>query len=105
VHGGEIPLLLSLPNCRGASVLRLHGIAMARALLAPLPGATAREAHRDERRAQIVSAHTQAILGSRKQLGARDPRAREIFAQLGGQVIDVQARASVVDQNPRIRSR
>lgn len=56
MEGREIALSLSKPEGRGPSVLLLHGVAMARALLAPFPGAPACEADGDERCAQVVGA-------------------------------------------------
>jgi hypothetical protein len=95
----EVALSLRRPRRGGATVLLLHGVAVAGALLIPFPGATARQADRDERRPQVVGAHPQAVARALKQLRAIDLRPREVVAKLSRQVVDVQADALVVEEH------
>src|ERR1019366_7586830 len=62
VHGRQVALLLRDPRRRGAPVLLLHGVAVTGALLAPLPGAAARQRDGDEGGPKIVGTHPEPVL-------------------------------------------
>src|ERR1019366_5505676 len=101
----EVALSLRRPRRGRATVLLLHGVAMAGALLTPFPGATARQADGDERRPQVVGAHPQPVARALKQLRAIDLCPREVVAKLSRQVVDVQAGALVVEEDACVGGR